>query len=66
MKKRSSIVFGELSETEKTTLKVITKSPEKWILIDTETMQFYQGCKDVNEVKQMWKKIDSLKINHSK
>ena len=63
MKKRSSIIFGELSETEKTTLKVITKLPEKWILIDTETNQFYQGCKDSSEVKKMWKKIYGFKIN---
>jgi hypothetical protein len=55
MKNRSSIIFGELSETEKTTLKVITKLPEKWILIDTETNQFYQGRKDSSEVKKMWK-----------
>ena len=63
MKKRSSIFFGELSETEKTTLKVITKLPEKWVLIDTETNQFYQGSKDSSEVKKMWKKIYGFKIN---
>lgn len=66
MKKRFSIIFGELSETEKITLKVITKVPKKWILIDSETMQFYQGCNDSSEIKKMWKKIDGLKINHSK
>ena len=63
MKKRFSILFGEFSETEKITLKVLTKAPEKWILFDSETNQLYQDCKYSSEVKKMWKNIYGFKVN---
>ncbi len=55
MKKRESKVFGILEETPKTELRIITKAPEKWILIDTESMQVYQGSKESKEVGKMWR-----------
>jgi hypothetical protein len=32
---------------EAITLSVKTKAPQKWILIDQETGQIYQGCPDI-------------------
>lgn len=37
-------------------LKVITKCPSKWILIDEETGQVYRGSES-KEVGKMWKLI---------
>jgi|TARA_R110000868_G_scaffold95916_3_gene263633 hypothetical protein len=39
------------------TLKIYTRKPNKWILIDTETKQRYQGRNSKIKFKQ-WKKIN--------
>tara|TARA_Y100000589_G_scaffold332295_1_gene391292 strand:- start:6588 stop:6773 length:186 start_codon:yes stop_codon:yes gene_type:complete len=41
-------------------LKVITKCPTKWILIDEETGQVYRGTEN-KEVGKMWKLITKQK-----
>ena len=41
-------------------LKVITKCPTKWILIDEETGQVYRGTEN-KEVDKMWKLITKQK-----
>ena len=42
MKNRKSHIFKEYNESENAIiLKVITKFPEKWILVDTETLKIY-------------------------
>lgn len=41
---------------------MITKAPEKWILVNTKSMQFYHGCRGSNEVKKMWNKLDGFKL----
>ena len=52
MKYRKSHIFKEHKESEKAlTLKVITKFPEKYILVDTETGQVYNGTKNENMFK---------------
>ena len=44
---RKSNVFGEFVEADKDfELKIITRFPEKWVLIDTENNQAYQGTKN--------------------
>jgi len=58
MKKRKSKIFGDLKESNKTVLKIITKVPDKWILIDTETMEIYKGLKDSFEIGKMWKSLN--------
>ena len=58
MKKRKSKIFGEFTERpHPIEQKIITKFPEKWILIDTENMSVYQGS-DITDIGRMWKKID--------
>jgi len=39
------------------TLKIYTKKPNKWILLDTETGEKYQGRNSKIKFKQ-WKKIN--------
>ena len=49
MKNRKSHIFKDHKESEKAiTLKVITKFPEKWVLVDTETCKIYNGTKNEN------------------
>ena len=49
MKNRKSHIFKDHIESEKVfTLKVITKFPEKWVLVDTETCKIYNGTKNEN------------------
>ena len=44
MKKRNSMIFGKKTELKNDIeLKIITRFPEKWILIDSETSQVYSG-----------------------
>ena len=46
----------EYLETEKaTTLTIYTKSPTKWLLIDRETGQVYQGSDSGN-----WDRLDPI------
>ena len=62
MKSRNSKVFGDYLESEKEEkLKIITRFPEKWILIDTENNQFYRGTKN-KEITKIWKPIISNEI----
>ncbi len=58
MSKNNRLVNGrELPELEQPVeLKLITKCPEKWILIDEETGQVYRGSNST-KVGQMWKLI---------
>ena len=76
MKKRNSIIFGKFEE-KKRILKVITKFPEKWVLIDTENLKFFQGSinqsvgkqwdqiKDTEQIKSIIEKLQ-LKISSKK
>ena len=41
------------------TLKVVTKCPEKWKLIDMETGQVYTGIVPLNENDLHWRKMDN-------
>ena len=62
MKTRKSKVFGNYNETENDIiLKVITRFPKKWVLIDTETSQIYNGTEN-NEIGKNWKKTDDRSI----
>jgi len=56
--KKTRIVKGkEVEELEQpVVLKVITKCPEKWCLIDQETGQMYRGSKN-SEIGKMWQLI---------
>ena len=57
MKKRNSIIFGESKEINKPAkLKVITKFPKKWVLIDTEKGHIYQGSEN-EKINQSWNNI---------
>lgn len=56
--KRNSKIFGDYNVDENSyNLYIKTKFPEKWVLIDTENEQYYQGTRDVTLMNQ-WKKID--------
>jgi len=58
MKIRKSKLFGNYNEKEKDIiLRIITRFPEKWILIDSETDQIYKGCED-DKIGKNWKNID--------
>ena len=57
MKKIRKINKTKILELENPVeLKVITKCPTKWILIDEETGQVYRGSNST-KVGQMWKLI---------
>jgi len=57
MKKVRIINKQEVEELENPIeLKLITKCPTKWILIDEETGQVYRGTKNA-EVGKMWELI---------
>ena len=61
MKKIRKINKTKILELENPVeLKVITKCPTKWILIDEETGQVYRGT-DNKEVGKMWKLITKQK-----
>ena len=58
---RKSNVFGEFVEADKDfELKIITRFPEKWVLIDTENNQAYQGTKN-SIITKIWNKV---KVNN--
>ena len=62
MKLRTSKVFGNYPESEKQeNLKIITKFPEKWVLIDTENNQLYRGTRN-KKITKIWKPIVSKNI----
>lgn len=48
-KTRNGIRINE--QSERTTLKIVTKVPTKYILIDSETGQVYRGNSTENQVK---------------
>lgn len=57
MKKRNSIIFGKKTELKNhIELKIITRFPEKWILIDSETSQVYSGNNNL-KIGKNWNKI---------
>jgi hypothetical protein len=57
MKKMRTVNKREIEELEEPVeLKLITKCPTKWILIDEETGQVYRGSYS-NEVGKMWELI---------
>ena len=59
---RKSNVFGEFAEADKDfELKIITRFPEKWVLIDTENNQAYQATKN-SIITKIWKPIKSKLI----
>lgn len=61
MKKTRNINNVMVEELEKAIeLKVITKCPSKWILIDEETGQVYRGTENP-KVGKMWRLIQSKK-----
>jgi len=51
---RNSFDFEELNSAIE--LKVYTKSPNKWLLVDRETGQVFQGNKD-----GYWDRLDPIK-----
>ena len=62
MKNRKSQIFKDHKESEKAfILKVITKFPEKWILVDTETLKIYNGTKNEDLFKN-WNLINDKEI----
>ena len=62
MKKRNSEIFGNSVEKNSSiNLNVITKFPEKWILIDSETGQMYQGT-DNKKVGKNWKLLNKKNV----
>ena len=62
MKIRESNIFGSKSEADNDIiLKVITRFPEKWILIDSETNQVYNGTKNT-EIFKNWSAIKDNKV----
>ena len=57
MKKIRTVNKREIEELEEPVeLKLITKCPTKWILIDEETGQVYRGSNSA-EVGKMWELI---------
>lgn len=57
MKKRNSMIFGKKTELKNhIELKIITRFPEKWILIDSETSQVYSGNNNL-KMGNNWNKI---------
>ena len=61
MKKIRKINKTKILELENPVeLKVITKCPTKWILIDEETGQVYRGTEN-KEIGKMWKLMTKQK-----
>lgn len=62
MKTRKSKFFGNYNEKENNiTLRIITRFPEKWILIDSETGEIYKGCEE-DKIGKNWKKINDKSV----
>ncbi len=62
MKTRKSKIFGKFDESEYSNkLQIITKFPEKWILIDTENSRVYKGTKN-KKLKKIWNEILDKRI----
>ena len=62
MKTRNSKIFGYFEESEHSNkLEIITKFPEKWILIDTENSCVYKGTKN-KQITKIWEKIVDYRI----
>lgn len=58
MKTRKLIDNRQVAELEKPVyLKIYTKCPEKWKLIDLETGEQYQGNNKTNNKDYDWKRI---------
>lgn len=54
--------FSAPSLEEPVVLSVTTKCPEKWLLVDRETGQVYEGSREENPYvpsQYLWKPIDS-------
>jgi hypothetical protein len=61
MKRTRLINNVEIQELDQAVeLKVITKCPTKWILIDEETGQVYRGSEN-KEIGKMWELINTQK-----
>lgn len=53
--------FSAPTLQEPVTLAVLTKCPEKWLLVDRETGQVYEGSNEINPYipsQCLWKPID--------
>ncbi len=62
MKIRKSHILKDQKESKKNmTLRVTTKFPEKWILVDTETCQIYNGTRD-EKITKNWSPIKNNDI----
>jgi len=62
MKTRKSKIFGGFDESEKSNkLQIITKFPEKWVLIDTENSRVYKGTKN-KMITKIWNEILDKRI----
>ena len=62
MKTRKSKIFGEFDESKHSNkLQIITKFPEKWILIDTENSRVYKGTKN-KMITKIWNEILDKRI----
>tara|TARA_X000000368_G_C22454981_1_gene460680 strand:+ start:77 stop:307 length:231 start_codon:yes stop_codon:yes gene_type:complete len=58
MEIRNSKVFDNSSNLrEDISLKIVTRFPRKWVLIDTETSQIYQGTES-EEIGKCWDKLE--------
>lgn len=60
MKLSRKIYNGNFVEElqNKIELKIITKAPQKWLLIDLETLQMYNGSNN-NLIGKQWNKINN-------
>lgn len=62
MRNRNSKIFGKsVQKNTSINLNVITKFPEKWILIDTETGEIFQGT-DNEKIGKNWKPLNKKYI----
>lgn len=62
MKTRTLLDGKEVKEFESpVTLKVYTKCPEKYMLIDLQTGERYIGHEDPNAGPSHWKKVDTCR-----
>lgn len=55
--------FTAQSLPEPITLSITTKCPEKWLLIDRETNQVYQGSSELNpfmDGQYLWKPVNNV------
>lgn len=65
MKKIRTLLDGKtVPELEQAaTLRVYTKCPEKWMLIDLETGERYVGHENPNAGPSNWKKIETCRTS---